>query len=112
MLSKSKGQILRVAAVMHVLFSLDDEHPLDDDTPQDIPPEISKKALDAAENFVSVCLKHTAYMAGRGGLTDAIKQAGTGEHEGSSNNIANASLILNHTYLYPLNLNVQSSRFT
>lgn len=74
MLSKSKGQILRVAAVLHVLFSLDYE------TPQDIPSEISETALKAAEDFVTVCLKHTAYMAGRGGLNDAIKQAGASEY--------------------------------
>lgn len=75
MLSKSKGQILRVAAVLHVLFSLD--YCTD---PQDIPSRISENALKGAENFVSVCLKHAAYMAGRGGLDDAIKQAGTGEY--------------------------------
>lgn len=74
MLSKSKGQILRVAAVMHALFGLDN-------IPPDNPPlsEISEKALKAAEDFVSVCLKHVAYVAGRGGLDEAIKQAGTGE---------------------------------
>ena len=65
MLSKSKGQVLRVAAVMHVLFSLDGDT---------IVPEISEKALKASENFVSVCLNHVAFMAGRGGLDAAIKQ--------------------------------------
>ena len=74
MLSKSKGQILRVDAVMHVLFQLDGN-----DTTSDIATEISEKALNAAENFVSVCLNHVAYMAGRGRLVDAVNQAGSGE---------------------------------
>lgn len=67
MLSKSKGQILRVAAVLHVLFHLEQ--------PDKIPPEISVAALKAADNFVSVCLQHAAYIAGRGLVEEAIKQA-------------------------------------
>ena len=67
MLSKSKGQILRVAAVFNVLFKLDD--------PGSIEEEISQNALAAADNFVSTCLQHAAFMAGRGPFQDAIKQA-------------------------------------
>lgn len=69
MLSKSKGQLLRVAAVLHVLFYLD--------SVDDIPSLISERALKAADNFVSVCLQHAAYMAGRGLMEDAIHQAET-----------------------------------
>ena len=47
MLSKSRGQILRVAAVLHVLFHLD--------TPLIIPEAISDQALLAAQNFVELC---------------------------------------------------------
>ena len=58
MLSKSRGQILRVAAVLHVLFHLD--------TPLEIPKEISEQALLAAQNFVELCNQYTAFLAGRG----------------------------------------------
>ena len=44
MLSKSKGLILRVAAVMHVLFHLD--------SPGEIPTTISEAALKAAQDYV------------------------------------------------------------
>jgi hypothetical protein len=72
MLSKSKGQILRVAAVLHVLFHIQDC--------DQIPLAISEGALKAAEDFVSVCLQHGAYMAGRGLFEDAIKQAEASEY--------------------------------
>ena len=63
MLSKSKGQILRVAAgLLHA---------------EDIPTVISVEALIAADNFVSVCLQHVAYVAGRGSIEEAIKRAKT-----------------------------------
>ena len=64
MLSKSKGQILRVAATMHVLFHWEE--------PQNIPNEISDKALIASINFVDVCIQHAAYLAGRGEIQEAI----------------------------------------
>ena len=65
MLSKSRGQILRVSAVLHVLFHMD--------TPQSIPESISEEALKAAQDFVEVCNQHTAYLAGRGLIEDAIE---------------------------------------
>ena len=65
MLSKSKGQCLRVAATMHVIFNWK--------TPQNIPTVISDDALKAADNFVSMCVQHAAYLAGRGELSDAIE---------------------------------------
>lgn len=64
MLSKSKGLILRVAGVLHVLFHLD--------TSGDIPTIITEDALKAAEDFIDVCCQHTAYLAGRGDIDDAI----------------------------------------
>ena len=54
-LSKSKGLILRVAAVMHVAFHLE--------SPHEIPKEISQKALEAAQDFVDMCCQHAAFMA-------------------------------------------------
>ena len=64
MLSKSKGQTLRIAAAMHVLFSWE--------TPATISPTISDQALKAADNFVEVCIQHAAFLAGRGVIADEI----------------------------------------
>ena len=47
MLSKSRGQVLHLSAVIHVLFSLGSDEPLDD--------IVSEDAVKAAINFV-----HTA----------------------------------------------------
>lgn len=63
-LSKAKGLILRVAGVLHVLFHLD--------KPDDIPSIISEAALQAAENYVDLCCQHTAFLAGKGDIEDAI----------------------------------------
>ena len=65
MLSKSKGQILRVAAVFHVLFHLH--------TPLNIPENISHRSVEAAAAFVDLCLQHAASLAGRGDICDAIQ---------------------------------------
>lgn len=66
MLSKSKGQILRVAATLHVLFNIE--------TPLDIPSEITTAAIKAAINCVDVCIQHAAYLAGRGGIEETIEE--------------------------------------
>ncbi len=54
MLSKSHGQILRVAAVMHVLFHLE--------TPQIVSENFYEKALLAALDFVELCNQHAAFF--------------------------------------------------
>ena len=64
MLSKSRGQVLRVAATLHVLFHLE--------TPLEIPPEISNEALVAAVNFVEMCNQHVAFLSGRGDIDEYI----------------------------------------
>ena len=64
MLSKSKGQILHVAATMHVLFHINE--------PLNIPAIIGEDAVKASENFVQVCLQNAAYLAGRGDIKDAV----------------------------------------
>ena len=67
MLSKSKGQLLTVAVVMHVLFNMDD--------PSSIPQEISEDAVRAADCFVDLCLQHAAYLVGgKGNLQEAIDE--------------------------------------
>ncbi len=65
MLSKSHGQILRVAAVTHVLFHLE--------TPQTVSEKISEKALLAALDFVELCNQHAAFLAGKGLIEDEIE---------------------------------------
>ena len=66
MLSKSKGQILRVAACLHVL--LVDFNEKEKGVPtsfKDISEEIDEKAIVAAQNYVEVCCQHIAFLAGR-----------------------------------------------
>ena len=70
MLSKAKGQILQVATVLHILF---DPEPL-----QDISLVVSDAAIVAAINFVDTCCQHCAYIAGRGDITEEIKQLSSG----------------------------------
>ena len=62
--SKSRGQILRVAATMHVLFHLD--------TPLSISTTISVEVLKAAQDFVETSNQHVAYLAGRGDIAEAV----------------------------------------
>ena len=69
MLSKSKGQILRVAAVMHTLFHWE--------TPLAIPQSISEAAIKAAVSFVELCLQHACYLGGRGDITEEIEDLKT-----------------------------------
>ena len=65
MLSKSKGQILRVAAAFHVLFAMGTE--------EELPENISEEAIIAAIDFVGLCLQQTAFMAGRGEIAEDIQ---------------------------------------
>ena len=65
-LSKSSGFVLRVAAVIHATFHLDN--------PCEMPKEISTEALEAAQDFVDMCGQHAAFMAGRGDIADTIQQ--------------------------------------
>ena len=66
MLSKSKGQTLRVAATLHVLFHME--------TPLDVPDVISTAAIEAAQNIMDVCIQHAAFLAGRGDVEDTIQE--------------------------------------
>ena len=58
MLSKSRGQILRMAATMHLLFHWSNS--------------VSNEALKAAQSFVKLCTQHAAFLAGRGNIDDEI----------------------------------------
>ena len=70
MLSKSKGQILCVAATLHILFAM---YPAVDSDDNRVDSEITNKAVLAAINLVEVCCQQTAYMAGRGELQQDIQ---------------------------------------
>lgn len=84
MLSKSKGQILRVAASFHVLFQMGDSaipedaaSPITEDAASPITVDdgdtISDRAIEAAIGFVNLCCQQTAYMAGRGNINEDLK---------------------------------------
>ena len=64
MLSKSRGQVLHVAATLHALFHIE--------TPQQLPTNVSKDAIVAAVNFVAVCNQHVAFLSGMGDIDTYI----------------------------------------
>ena len=67
MLSKSHRQVLRVAAILNTLFSIDT-------TTGEVDDKISDKAMKAAVNFVRTACQQTAYVAGRGLLHEEIER--------------------------------------
>ena len=76
MLSKSKGQILRVAAVLHVLFQIRLPNAnADDEKACDEPNKISDKALCAAVDFVETSIQHAAYIAGKDTVFKEVEKA-------------------------------------
>ena len=80
MLSKSKGQILRVSAVLHILFHIHlpdatDREESNDDCSNSISNNISDEALSAAIDFVETSIRHAAYIAGRGEITNEAAKA-------------------------------------
>ena len=72
MLSKAKWQVLRVAAVLHVLFSdgVGEDGKI---IVLDVEKIIQTKAIIVAKNFVDICCQHAAYVAGRGDIEDEIE---------------------------------------
>ena len=71
MLSKAKGQVLRVAAAIHVL-SCDTVDAVGNITVSIVPSTISVNAIVAAQNFVDTCCQHAAYIAGHGTVEEEI----------------------------------------
>lgn len=71
MLSKSTGQILRVAVALHVLFTPGSEELVD---------ELSSAAVVAAIDFVEICCQHTAFIAGRGDISLQMDTLEAGMH--------------------------------
>ena len=60
MLSKSRGQVLRIATIFHVLFSIENEEDVAYDS------EVSEVAVKAAVNFVQTACQQTAFIVGKG----------------------------------------------
>ena len=70
MLSKSKRQILRLAAVLHVLFQVKENTDQSD--------MITDKALAAAIDFIQTSVQRTAYIAGRDIISKELEKAEEG----------------------------------
>ena len=64
------GQTLR--ASMHILFRVGSDEPLSF--------TITSDALQAAIDFVEVCIQQTAYIGGRGKIDDDISLICSGKH--------------------------------
>ena len=71
MLSKSRGQVLRVAAVLHVLFCFGKDT-------LDVPDTVTDAAVTAITNFIQVACQQTAYIAGRGLLSEEVQKFSNG----------------------------------
>ena len=78
MLSKGKGQCLRIAAAMHVLFQITGDAPAEDVNVED---EVSDQALRAAIDFVQTSIQHAAYIAGRSTIAKEVELAECGMFE-------------------------------
>ena len=73
MLSKSKGQILRVTGCLHCLFQVDDVNTAA--KPEEFEPStvVTDNAVKAAVNFVATCLNHTLYLCGRNASAEEVR---------------------------------------
>lgn len=70
MLSKSKGQLVRVTGCLHCLFLMDDINTGESPDEFQIPSVVTDAAVRAAINFVNTCMDHTLYLCGR----DEVKE--------------------------------------
>ena len=68
LMGKSKGQVMRIAAVLHVLFCIDEDNALT--------PDISAKSVEAAIDLVAVCNEHTKIFAGRMNASASVLSGG------------------------------------
>lgn len=70
LLSKSRGHVIRVAAVLHLLFHLGKEGPL--------PELIEESTVEAAVDFMKVSIQQTAFVAGKGLIEDEVDKFKSG----------------------------------
>ena len=91
MLSKSRGLVVRLAAVLHILFSAFDSSAVPEDevqaamalgeeTPTDgVITIVSEGAVKAAINFILVSCQQTAFCAGRGTFEEELLKFSSGK---------------------------------
>lgn len=93
MLSKSKGQTLRVAAALHIFFQ---DKAREDGSIQvkGVSTILSDEAILAAKNYVETCCQHAAYIRGRGTIEDEIKALSAGKYFLISYGKARVNIIL------------------
>jgi hypothetical protein len=82
LISKNRGITLRVATVLHLLFSIESdsestEVEVDEDQSSDawsgsILTKVSDRAIKAAINFVKVTSQHTAFIVGKGKIEEEL----------------------------------------
>ena len=72
MLSKSRGQVLRLATVLHMLFSIDNPK-------EDLSDQISENSVKAAINLVKLTCQQTAYIAGKRETKEELERFKTGK---------------------------------
>ena len=72
LLSKSKGQILRMTGCLHCLFQLDALH---ESNAEEFEPAtvVTESAVKAAVNFVQICTNHTLYLCGRNASVEEVR---------------------------------------
>ena len=74
MLSKSRGQLLRIATILHLLFSVQKQNE------SLISDEISEVAVLAAVDFIKKVCQQTAFIAGKGIIEEEVQACKTGTH--------------------------------
>ena len=81
MLGKSKGQVLRIGAALHVLFGMFSMQPDEGGQEAQHSDDILENAIVAAINFTDLCLQQTAFMAGRGDIREDIENIKTSNYK-------------------------------
>jgi len=71
-LSKAKGQLLRIATCLHVLFKIN--------TPDNIDQTIDEQAIKAAIDFIEVCCDHAFMITGRHNILHRVGASKNGMH--------------------------------
>lgn len=64
MLSKSRGQVIRIATILHMLFNTEEE---------DLCTKVSDGAVKAAINLVKTACQQTAFIAGKGLIQEEMQ---------------------------------------
>ena len=73
MLSKSRGQLLRIATILHLLFIVQKQN-------ESLSDEISEVAVLAAVDFIKKACQQTAFIAGKGIIEEEVQACKTGTH--------------------------------